>query len=436
MSIMPAKLKMTTFTCEGTMKLALTTIALTTLLVSHTAIAAPTQIKVWRHQTGDSEMQASKNMVDRFNQSQSQWEIVVEAIPEGAYNESVTAAAMANQLPCAMTIDQPTVPNFAWSNFIRPLDDLLDKSVWQSVNEGGKGTYKEKLYSLGQFDVALVIFSRHSILKKYGIRVPTVDNPWSKQEFDAALVKLKDGGEFVYPLDINAAWTGEWPSYGYGPFLQSFGGDLIDRNNYVVADGVLNSDASIEFANWFKHLVDDGFIDKKPANDKGFVSGRVAIHYTGSWSAQNYQEAFGDDLAIFPPPDLGNGPVIGGGSWQWAITTACQTPEGAAEFLSFIMQPKEIAQFVDLTSLVPTKEEAAQLSSAYQNSGKWNVFYQLSSRFTKNRPATPAYPVISNSFDKVIRSIIDGTDPAEALDMAVDSIEQNIESNQGFGFEL
>lgn len=411
-------------------------LALSLSIVSSAVLAAPTEIKVWRHQTGDAEMQASAAMVERFNQSQGKWKVVVESIPEGAYNESITAAAMANQLPCAMTIDQPTVPNFAWSGFIRPLDDLLDKSDYNTLLKGGKGVYKEKLYSLGQFDVALVMFSRYSILTKFNIRIPTVEQPWSKEEFNQALSKLKASGDFSYPLDLNAAWGGEWPSYGWGPMLQSFGGDLINRENYVHADGVLNGDNAVEFANWFKQLVDNNYIDKKPANDKGFISGRVAIHYTGSWSAKSYFEAFGDDLAILPPPDLGNSPVIGGGSWQWSITKTCPTPEGATDFLSFLMKPAEIAAFVDQTSLVPTKPEAAALSKQYQPGGQWNLFYVFSSLYTKTRPATPAYPVISNSFDKAMRDIIDGKAPLDALDMAVDNIEQNIEANHGYGFKL
>lgn len=413
------------------------TVALSILLSisAYSVTAQPVNIKVWRHQTGDTEMRASAEMVARFNQSQPHWHVQVESIPEGAYNESITAAAMANQLPCVMTIDQPTVPNFAWSGFIRPLNGLVDNSIHRAMLPGGKGTYKGELYSLGQFDVALVMFSRYSTLAKHNIRIPTVDSPWTKLEFQQVLDKLKASGDFTYPLDLNAAWGGEWPSYGWGPMLQSFGGDLIDRDSYLYADEILNGDASIEFAQWFKGLVDGQYIDKKPANDKGFVSGRVAIHYTGSWSADNYFKAFGDDLAILPPVNLGHGAVIGGGSWQWSITSACKHPEGAAQFINFIMQPQEMATFVDQTGLVPTRPEAAALSSHYRQGGKWYQFYQYSEAFTKTRPATPAYPIISNSFDRAMRDIIDGRDPLDALDMAVDNIEQNIGANQGYGFE-
>ena len=49
-------------------------------------------------------------------------------------------------------------------------------------------------------------------------------------EFDAAVATLKAGG-YETPLDIGAEDKGEWWSYAYSPILQSFGGDLINRDD-------------------------------------------------------------------------------------------------------------------------------------------------------------------------------------------------------------
>ena len=49
------------------------------------------------------------------------------------------------------------------------------------------GTYQGKTYASGFYDVALTMYSRKSVLKKYGIRVPTLDKPWTKTEFGDAL---------------------------------------------------------------------------------------------------------------------------------------------------------------------------------------------------------------------------------------------------------
>ena len=80
-----------------------------------------------------------------------------------------------------------------------------------------------------------------------GARIPTLDEPWTKDEFEAALVKIKEGGEFEYPLNLGMADKGEWYPYAFGPILQSFGGDIVDRSTYQTSEGALNGDAAIAF---------------------------------------------------------------------------------------------------------------------------------------------------------------------------------------------
>ncbi len=57
--------------------------------------------------------------------------------------------------------------------------------------------------------------------------------------------------------------TGEWWPYAYSPFLQSFGGDLINRTDYKRADGVLNGPEALAWAKWFHSLVTDGYMAAK-----------------------------------------------------------------------------------------------------------------------------------------------------------------------------
>lgn len=413
----------------------LKTILIFTLL-STSALAAPTEVTVWRHQAGPKEMKASLEVINTFNLSQNKWRIIQEAIPEGSYTQTIIAAAKAGQLPCIIDIDQPLVPNFAWNDFLLPLDGFLDNNTLAKLNASGKGTYNGKIYSVGQFDVALALFTRKSLLKKIGVRTATVDKPWTKSELMDVLKKIKATGDYPYPFDIMSANTGEWVSYAWSPMMISWGADLINRDNYVEAEGVLNSEAAIEFGEWMRSLVTEGYIDRKPSDSEGFPVGRVAMQYTGSWAIGDFDKAFGDDLAILPVPDFGNKPVIGGGSWHLAATKSCTTPEAARLFLNYMISPAQIAAISTATSLIPTSNAAAQLTDNYKNGGKWRMFYEYSDQYAKLRPETPAYAVISSSYDKAMHDILDGKDPQDALDMAVDNIESAIEKNDGYGFSM
>ena len=99
------------------------------------------------------------------------------------------------------------------------------------------------------------MFARKSVLEENGIRIPTLDEPWTGEEFDEILVKLKDSGKYEYPLNIGMADKGEWYPYAFLPFLWSFGGDLVDRSTYQTAEGALNGDAAIAWGEWFQSLV-------------------------------------------------------------------------------------------------------------------------------------------------------------------------------------
>lgn len=404
------------------------------LMACAPAFAAPVLVKVWRHDTGDAEMAASKAMVERFNRSQDRWKVVVETMPQGSFTESITAASLVGQLPCVIAIDQPTVPNFAWANHVRVLDDVLPREAVARLLQGGRGTYKGKLYSVGQFDVVLALYSRRSELAAHGVRMATMEQPYSAKEFHDILLKVKRHGKFRFPVDLNGRSKGEWVSYAFSPWLQSAGADLIDRASYLRVDGILNSDAALGVARYYAQLFKDRLAERNPADDRAFEQGRSLFHYTGSWKAREYAERFGDDLAIMPPPDFGAGPKIGAASWQWAITNNCPTPAGAAAFLAHLIKPSEMAEMSRATGLVPVSEESAALTERYRPGGDWRIYFEFADRYALPRPATPAYPAMSSAFEKTLSDLRGGKDAAEAMDEAVEAIEHNIARNNGYGF--
>jgi multiple sugar transport system substrate-binding protein len=416
------------------MKLAMLAVIALSASVARSGLAAPTEIKVWRHDTGDAEMVASRNMVQRFNASQDRWRVVVESIPQGSYTESITAASLVGQLPCLMTIDQPAVPNFAWSKNIRPLDEILPETIVQPLLPGGRGTYRGRLYSVGQFDVVLALFARRSALAAEGVRIATVEHPYSAREFYEILLKVKRAGHYRYPLDLNGKAKGEWVSYAFSPWLQSAGADLVDRTGYARVDGVLNGARALGVARYYARLFKDKLAERNPADEKAFEQGRSLIQYTGSWKAHDFATRFGADLVVMPPPDFGHGPKVGAASWQWAVSRSCAWPAGAAAFLAHVLSANEMAAMSRMTGLVPVSAAAAALTEHYRPGGDWRIYFDFAARYAVPRPATPAYPAISAAFEKAMADLRGGKEPAEAMDEATEAIEYDFARNNGYGF--
>lgn len=389
-------------------------------------------LTLWTHNAGNApELDAIQEVVDAYNASQSNVTIKVQAFPQDSYNDSVVAAASANKLPCLVDIDGPNVPNWAWAQYLRPLDLSTDLSKHL---DSTLGQWNGTTYAVGTYDVALSLMARTSDLDAAGVRVATIEKPWTKDEFDAALASLKALGRWDYPLDLGTAGTGEWIPYAYSPLLQSFGGDLINRDGAQSADGYLNSAPAVAWGTWFRGLVEQGYMAQKSGKDStlDFLNHKSAIVYTGSWAADKAREALGDDLAIMPSVDLGTGPKIGGGSWQWGVSTGCANPEAAMDYLGFSLKPENIAKVAKATGTIPATDAAAELVPGFEPGGTNRILMDFSKKFSVLRPETPAYAFISSEFDKATADILAGAVPQKALNRAVKNIDANIKSNNGY----
>jgi multiple sugar transport system substrate-binding protein len=407
---------------------------LASLLMTTSAFAA-TELSMWYHGAGNPvEREILVGIINDFNASQADWSVKLEEFPQAAYNDSVTAAALAGKLPDIIDVDGPVMPNWAWAGYLAPLD--LPAGTLDNFLPGPIGEWNGTLYSVGLWDAAVAMVTRRSTLDEFGIRVPTIAEPWTGEEFNAALDKIKASGKFEYPLDLGMAWTGEWYPYAFSPFLQSFGGDLVDRSTYKTAEAVLNGEDAMKFGEWWQHLFTDKLApgtSQDPADrDSGFAAGKYALSWNGNWAALGALSAF-DDVIFLPAPDFGHGPKIGAASWQFGVSASSQHKDGATAFILFALQDKYLAAFSDGIGLIPPTPASAAMSKNYKEGGPMAAFYGLSKAQALVRPVTPGYVVQAKVFEKALADIANGADVADTLDAAADEINADIEKNKNYG---
>ncbi len=395
------------------------------------------ELSLWYHGAGNDEERAViLQVIEDFNASQDQWAVDIEDFPQATYNESIVAAALAGDLPDIIDMDGPVMPNWAWAEYLQPL--VLSAGALDGFLPGAIGEWDGEFYSVGLWDAAKAIYARRSVLEDNGIRIPTLEEPWTGEEFDAALETLQATGDFEFAFDPGMNWTGEWYPYAFSPFLQSFGGDIIDRSTMLTAEGVLNGEEAIAFGEWWQSLFEEDFSPGTSQDaadrDNGFIDGKYALQWNGNWAAVPALDAYGDDMLFLPAPDFGHGPKIGAGSWQFGISADSEHADGANAFIEFAIQPKYSAAFSDVLGLAPTTLEAAALTENYAPGGPLEVFFGLSQVQALIRPPTPAYLSAALTFEKAMADIANGADVINALDAAVDEIDADIEANGGYGF--
>ncbi len=392
-------------------------------------------LQLFFHSGQGPEREALDATLKAFSEENPHIRVNAVQLPENHYTDQVNIAAMAHSLPCLLDFDGPTLYNYAWSGYLIPLDKYVSPEMEADFLPSiiKQGTYNHHLYSLGQFDSGLGLYANKHYLSKVGVRIPTIDNPWTLSEFNDVLAKLKNMPGLKYPLDLQMDTGGDWFTYGFSPFVESFGGDLINRNTYQSADGVLNGPDSVAAMTWFQQLFKRGYSNPWPVDGTDFPSGRSALSWVGHWVYPDYSAALGENLLVLPAPNLGMGAKTGMGSWNWGISSSCKTPDAAWKVLNFILSPNEIARMTNANGAVPARKSVIAQSRLYAPNGPLHVFVQqLQMGIAEPRPLTPAYPAITSAFTVAVSNIAAGANVKEELDKAVQEIDQDIKDNQGY----
>ncbi len=179
------------------------------------------------------------------------------------------------------------------------------------------------------------------------------------------------------------AWTGEWYPYAFSPFLQSFGGDIIDRSTMLTAEASSMVTEAIAFGEWWQSLFERGLAPGHPriaptaipassmANMlcSGMVTGRPSLHSKRlAMTCYSCRRRFRQRSKI------------GAGSCSFGISADSEHPDGANAFIEFAIQPKYSAAFSDVLGLAPTTLEAAAMTESYAPGGPLAVFFDRAKR--------------------------------------------------------
>ncbi|RMF81644.1 MAG: extracellular solute-binding protein, partial [Nitrospirae bacterium] len=374
----------------------------------------PPAVAVWFHTGQPAERALLERQVARYNAGQPPLPVRLTLLPEGSYHAQVQAAAAAGELPDLFEVDGPYLARYVWQGAVRPLEALLPPAVVADLLPSLRlqGRVAGHLYGVGCFDSGLGLYADRAALARVGARLPAgPQEAWSASEMEAVLARLAARDPDGAVLDLKLNLHGEWESYAFLPLLVSAGGGVLDPATGR-ATGFLDGAASVRALATVQRWIRRGWVDPN-LDDAAFPQRRVALAWGGHWDYHRYREALGEDLALLPLPDFGEGSRTGMGSWQWVIAAASPRAEAAAAFLAFLLRPEEVAATAAANGAVPGRIAAVARSPLYREGGPLRLFLtQLAGGVAVPRPATPAYPVITASFQRCFEAVRDGADPA------------------------
>ncbi|GAA1684652.1 extracellular solute-binding protein [Microbacterium lacus] len=398
-------------------------------------------ITIWAQEGQEGEVQAAKDVVAAFNESQDDITAELTLIPQATYGQTL-ASTDVDALPDVYEFDGETLGALVYAGKLRQLDGLVADDTIQSQIPSilAEGTYSDgNVYAVAQYDSGLGLYGNASLLAAAGITdVPTtVEDAWTVDEFQDAVVALAGVTPGGKGLDIKENYAGTWPGYAFTPVVNSAGQPLVKGGS---AEGTLNApevaDALTRFATW-RQYVDPN------ADDKAFTDGRVGLSWVGHWNYPSYAEALGDDLVVLPLPDFGNGTKSGQGSHAWGIGANSPNAAAGAKFLEFLMQDEWITQITTANGAVPGTTSAIAASELYAEGGPLRLYYDQLQLTCGSEPPTPdcvtvprtispAWPVINSAFSEAFWAIYGGADAQTELDKAVKTIDLDYADNGGY----
>jgi multiple sugar transport system substrate-binding protein len=282
-----------------------------------------------------------RKIVDQFNTETPN--VQVKFSTQKDLYGSLHAAKAANKLPQVSIVHLDAIPQNAADGIFQPIDDLIS-ALGLSDKDFTADVWKNGLWKDHRYGVPLDTHTLSFYWNKALFRTAGLDPekpPTNKDEFVAAaqaitskagvpgFMVVQGGGGANFLLGIEWATTfyqagGQWTS---DDFSQS----------------LINSQAGIDSANFWKSLVDQGISPKGTESDSeiaAFKQGKNGMVMSGIWETNGYIDALKDDLGAGAVPQL-FGKGVWSGSHNMGITTremSADEKQGAQYFIAWISE--------------------------------------------------------------------------------------------------
>ncbi|MBZ5750988.1 ABC transporter substrate-binding protein [Metabacillus rhizolycopersici] len=340
--------------------------------------------------------------------------------------------------PDIMAIDSPNLALYANAGFLLSIDSYMkeegniDDIPEQTLNGL---TFESEILLAPIVESSIALYYNKHLFKEAGIPYPSED-PNKSMTWDQVLEiakKISNPEKGIYGIDPAQGFSeGEGPAYFKMPILWQFGADVLSPDG-TTADGYLNSEEALEALQfyqdlYFKHRV--ATVELPPAS---FETGRLAMTILGSWHLSELQSVpdfdLGEDFGVAPLPK-GEYQVAPHGGWALGISSKTKYPNEAWEFVKFVTSYEGSKKFVEITGDLPARYSVVSDFPDLNEYPK-NIFVQQGQKYSKNRPVTPVYPVVSEAIKILFEDVgIGGKNVKASATEAVEKIDNSLNEIQ------
>lgn len=381
-------------------------------------------VTVWLHKSKtEDEGKTYGNLVKKFNDSNIEVDGKKVNIDLTYLSDASTlqtrliTAKMNHELPDIIAVDAPEIARMAADEMIVPMEDYVDETKLadyvDSVIE--QSTYNGHLYALSGMDAPVGLYYNKTALDSINKQPGTIENPWTWDDVEDAMTKLKAKGNVPYQIKLNRNFGAEAGAmYLYSGLVYSAGGDFVGADGKVT--GHLNSDEAADGLGDYVSLYSQNGTQKwiNTGNDNAFPSGEVAFEIHGPWlikTIENYTAGMKDEWGIMPFPvhkfsDGTTGNICTPcGSWGFGISADCieSFKSSAAAVIEYLTGPEASLRFYNDINTFPTSKSVLQ-GEAFQT-GAVKSLSDLLVETAKARPIMTNFGTLKNEYKNVLEAI-------------------------------
>lgn len=288
-----------------------------------------------------------KELVERFNASQSETYVNVKFFTGDTYSDALTVARENGKAPDVYMLEYGSLTTHAKNGYAAPLDALLGQETVEDMMDNVREmvTFKGQVYAYPWLlEPATLLFYRKDILEANGIS--KVPETW--QELYDACAKLKttrELGQYCLGLPVSSVEYA-WITYG---MQQNTVGDLAVDESWMVSN--IEHPGYKDLCQFFYTIYSNGYAPSAAITSEGYTyivdalcKDTLAMTFGGSWSIAEIHQYFpemADKIGVAPIPTRdGNAATTttsGNGGWTFCVSTDSRKQEAAAKFIKWML---------------------------------------------------------------------------------------------------
>lgn len=389
------------------------------------AVAEPVSITFYKrgYVAGGTDITSVTNAkaVEMFEQRHPDIKVNIVGVPWTLEGDAQLQAALeSGQDINVFSVNPDDLIRFAREGKVSSLEPFLTDEDRADFYASGlqAAAVDGQVYAWPIWVTASSIFANKELLAERGVELPSIDDPWSWDEFVTAAKQLtyqKSDGQPVYGFTASAEW---WTS-GYYPIFYIDGGRILspDGRRFVQnAPEALSGLQKVADLNQVHRVTppDFGVLDQAKVGEQ-FRNGEVAMLIsTPAFMRQLEEEDENFPLAVLPPPTGAlNKIVTTGGFGMYGVVNVADSAElrAAHEFAKYITG-SQVAQDVPGYQLAPSLRRS---NTSYATSPNREVIGKLV-EYGVYEASIPTSAELNARYTEALTAIVTGQKtPEEAM---------------------